>query len=89
MQPKVRSSGWLTHTAVDRPGHPPSTHTPPIYTPPPIITIFCATMLPGKAVDFTSVLDGCGAVCDWPANYFYKQLMETYPDAKVSSTIPA
>jgi hypothetical protein len=22
-------------------------------------------------------------VCDWPANFFYKQLMETYPDAKV------
>lgn len=41
----------------------------------------------GKAVDFTSVLDGCGAVCDWPANYFYKQLMEAYPDAKVILTV--
>lgn len=37
----------------------------------------------GKAVDFKTVLDGFGSVCDWPANYFYKQVMEAYPDAKV------
>jgi hypothetical protein len=37
----------------------------------------------GKPVDFTTVLAGSAAVCDWPANFFYKQLMETYPDAKV------
>ncbi|KAF6266418.1 hypothetical protein COO60DRAFT_1633015 [Scenedesmus sp. NREL 46B-D3] len=40
-----------------------------------------------KAVDFKAVLDGSGAVCDWPANFFYKQLMEAYPDAKVILTV--
>jgi hypothetical protein len=37
----------------------------------------------GKPIHFKTVLDGFRSVCDWPANYFYKQLMETYPDAKV------
>uniref|UniRef100_A0A383VA60 Sulfotransferase n=1 Tax=Tetradesmus obliquus TaxID=3088 RepID=A0A383VA60_TETOB len=41
----------------------------------------------GKAVDFTSVLKGSAAVCDWPANFFYKQLMETFPEAKVILTV--
>ncbi|WIA15436.1 hypothetical protein OEZ85_002085 [Tetradesmus obliquus] len=41
----------------------------------------------GKAVDFRSVLAGSAAVCDWPANFFYKQLMEAYPDAKVILTV--
>lgn len=31
------------------------------------------------------MLAGSAAVCDWPANFFYKQLMEAYPDAKVST----
>lgn len=74
MQPKVRSSQPAPHNSTCL-NHP----------------LFChdaLKLLPGKAVDFTSVLDGCGAVCDWPANYFYKQLMETYPHAKVSSAPP-
>ena len=37
----------------------------------------------GQPMDFTSVLGEYKAVCDWPANYFYKQLIQTYPDAKV------
>jgi hypothetical protein len=34
-------------------------------------------------VDHAAVLEGYKALCDWPANFFYKELMEIYPDAKV------
>jgi hypothetical protein len=49
--------------------------------------ILALFVLAGKRVDFRLVLDGSGAVCDWPANFFYKQLMETYPDAKVGHCV--
>jgi hypothetical protein len=38
-------------------------------------------------VDFTSVLGEYKAVCDWPANYFYKEIMQAYPDAKVGRQV--
>lgn len=37
----------------------------------------------GKAPDWDGVFDGFVATVDWPACNYYKQLMATYPDAKV------
>ncbi|MGH2844076.1 MAG: sulfotransferase family protein, partial [Solirubrobacteraceae bacterium] len=28
-------------------------------------------------------MDGCAATVDWPGSYYYKDLIEAYPDAKV------
>lgn len=37
-------------------------------------------------MDFKQLLSGYKACVDWPSVTFYKQLMEIYPDAKVSAT---
>jgi hypothetical protein len=34
-------------------------------------------------VDWDKIFDGCQATVDWPGSFFYRELMETYPDAKV------
>lgn len=41
----------------------------------------------GKAVDWKEIFQGYQATVDWPACTFYKELMETYPDAKVLLTV--
>jgi len=33
------------------------------------------------------ILNGYGAAIDWPASLFYKELMETYPEAKLILTV--
>lgn len=38
--------------------------------------------LDGK-LDPAEILDGFPAMVDWPGSYFYRELAETYPDAKV------
>jgi hypothetical protein len=35
------------------------------------------------SVDSATILDGYRSTVDWPGGYFYKQLLESYPDAKV------
>jgi hypothetical protein len=37
----------------------------------------------GKVVDWQTLLQGYQATVDWPACYFYQELMVTYPKAKV------
>lgn len=39
----------------------------------------------GEPVDLAEIMSGYKACVDWPAASFYKQLMEIYPDAKVST----
>ena len=34
-------------------------------------------------VDVATILDGCRSTVDWPGGYFYRQLLDSYPDAKV------
>jgi hypothetical protein len=38
--------------------------------------------LDGKA-DWDEIFDGCNSTVDWPGSYFYKELVDAYPDAKV------
>jgi hypothetical protein len=33
--------------------------------------------------DWDDIFSGFGAAVDWPASYFYRELMEAYPEAKV------
>ena len=42
--------------------------------------------VPFTSVDWDQLLGHCQAVCDWPAVAFAKELIETYPDAKVILT---
>jgi hypothetical protein len=37
----------------------------------------------GKPVDWRALFAGFGSAVDWPASFFYKQLMEVFPEAKV------
>ncbi len=37
----------------------------------------------GEAIDWDEVFDGYAATVDWPSSYFYAELAERYPDAKV------
>ncbi len=37
----------------------------------------------GEALDWDVVFDGFQATVDWPACNYYRELMDTYPDAKV------
>ena len=41
----------------------------------------------GKSVDWETVFDGYHSAVDWPVCYFWKELIELYPDAKVLLTI--
>src|SRR2546421_58284 len=34
-------------------------------------------------VSWPEVFDGFGSSVDWPGSYFYRELVEAYPDAKV------
>lgn len=34
-------------------------------------------------ISFSEIFDGYGSTVDWPGGYFYRELMEAYPDAKV------
>jgi hypothetical protein len=34
-------------------------------------------------VDWGTIFDGCQSTLDWPGAFFYRELMEAYPDAKV------
>ncbi|MCA8927804.1 MAG: sulfotransferase family protein [Alphaproteobacteria bacterium] len=40
----------------------------------------------GEAVDFAALLKGYRASCDWPSSAFWRELMQTFPDAKVILT---
>eukprot|EP00854_Cymbomonas_tetramitiformis_P014694 gene14694-17361_t len=40
----------------------------------------------GLSRDFHPLMDGKACAVDWPASYFYKELMEAYPEAKVVLT---
>jgi hypothetical protein len=33
--------------------------------------------------DWPRILDGCQSTVDWPGGFFYRELLEAYPDAKV------
>lgn len=37
----------------------------------------------GHPVDWNALFEGYTSTVDWPAAYFYRELMEAYPDAKV------
>jgi hypothetical protein len=37
----------------------------------------------GDTSKLAEILDGFGATVDWPGSFFYKELIEIYPDAKV------
>lgn len=39
-------------------------------------------VLDGK-LDATTILEGYPAMVDWPGSYYYRELMQSYPDAKV------
>jgi hypothetical protein len=39
--------------------------------------------LRNKPVDWHALLDGYRAAVDWPASFFWRELLEVYPDAKV------
>lgn len=41
----------------------------------------------GKEVDWRALVDGWEATVDWPGCVFYKELMATFPDAKVLLTV--
>lgn len=40
----------------------------------------------GEDVDYAALLQGYKASCDWPSSAFWRQLMATFPDAKVILT---
>src|SRR2546423_1849791 len=40
----------------------------------------------GEAVDWATFLQGWGSTCDFPSSFYYAQLMEAFPDAKVILT---
>jgi Sulfotransferase domain len=40
----------------------------------------------GKAIDWNALLGPYGAAVDWPASYFWRELMVLYPDAKIILT---
>ena len=33
--------------------------------------------------DWAEIFAGCNAMVDWPGSFFHRELIETYPDAKV------
>jgi hypothetical protein len=41
----------------------------------------------GDRASLDKALDGCRSTVDWPGVYFWKELIDTYPDAKVILTV--
>jgi len=68
--------------ALERLGFAPCYHMLEVIDHPDDIPVWAAAAH-GEAVDFQGLFDGYRATMDWPACTFWRELIETFPDAKV------
>jgi hypothetical protein len=73
-------------SALDRLGFGPSYHMFELMRRPGRVDGWLAAA-EGRPVDFDALLDGYRSAVDWPASFFYRQLADAYPDAKVVLTV--
>jgi hypothetical protein len=90
--PRVIGAGWgRTGTnslklALEKLGFGPCHHMEEVIKYPPDVPTWAAATRGGK-VDWKTFLRGWGATCDFPSALFYRELAETFPDAKVVLTV--
>jgi hypothetical protein len=73
-------------SALDRLGFGPSYHMFELMRRPGRVTGWLAAA-EGRPVDWAAVLSGYRSAVDWPASFFYRELADAYPDAKVVLTV--
>jgi Sulfotransferase domain len=77
-----RTGTWSLKAALEQIGFGPAFHMIDLMPNPDRAPMFLAA-LNGEDVDWNEFFAGFRATVDWPGCTFYKDLMATYPDAKV------
>ncbi|MEU9890962.1 sulfotransferase family protein [Sphaerisporangium sp. NPDC051011] len=72
--------------ALDRLGFGPCYHMFEVITHPEHVDRWLP-VVQGGPVDWEPVFEGYRSAVDWPASYFWRDLADTYPDAKVILTV--
>lgn len=72
--------------ALEEIGFNPCYHMTEVFNKPEHFALWEAAA-DGKPMNWDKVFTGYQATVDWPACTFYKELMQTYPDAKVLLTV--
>jgi hypothetical protein len=90
--PRVIGAGWgRTGTAslklaLEQLGFGPCHHMEEVIKNPPDVPTWVAAAR-GEKIDWKTFLRGWGATSDFPSALFYRELAETFPDAKVVLTV--
>jgi hypothetical protein len=90
--PRVIGAGWgRTGTAslklaLEQLGFGPCHHMAEVIQSPPDVPTWVAAAR-GDKIDWKTFLRGWGATCDFPSALFYRELAETFPEAKVVLTV--
>ena len=72
--------------ALEKLGFGPCAHMLPLIGDEERAALF-AQAARGDRTSLDKALDGCRATVDWPGAYFWRELIEQYPDAKVVLTV--
>ncbi|WP_305924592.1 sulfotransferase family protein [Nonomuraea turcica] len=81
-----RTGTFSMKAAVERLGFGPCHHMFEILTDPSQVDRWLP-VLSGEPLDWGRVLDGYQSTQDWPASFFWRELADTYPEAKVILTV--
>jgi hypothetical protein len=90
--PRVIGAGWgRTGTAslklaLEQLGFGPCHHMAEVIQAPPDVPTWVAAAR-GDKIDWKMFMRGWGATCDFPSALFYRELAETFPEAKVVLTV--
>jgi Sulfotransferase domain len=81
-----RTGTLSTKTALEELGFGPCYHMVETFRIPGATELWEA-VVSGEPIAWSTIFDGYQATVDWPGCTFYKELMQTYPDAKVLLTV--
>jgi hypothetical protein len=90
--PRVIGAGWgRTGTAslklaLEKLGFGPCHHMEEVLKFPPDVPTWVRAAR-GEKIDWKTFLRGWGATCDFPSALYYRELVDTFPDAKVVLTV--
>ncbi|GAA3751378.1 sulfotransferase family protein [Plantactinospora mayteni] len=81
-----RTGTRSTKEALERLGFGPCHHMAELFAQPRTIGAWLRAGR-GGPVDWAGLLDGYRSTVDWPSVYFWRELIEVYPDARVLLTV--
>lgn len=81
-----RTGTYSLKAALEQLGFGPTYHMAEVFEHPEHIP-FWQAVGDGATPDWDRLFNGYSSAVDWPASAFYRQLMDTYPEAKVILTV--